>query len=134
MLGFNLFCVALRHLSAFSCLDRAARQYHKGNKEDRDEYERVSVLVSTYEPKFWYGEAISLLHKLFFTGGIHLIAPGTRIQIWAGTLSSIMVLMLFILTSPFKFDVCDWVQGAALIQLMLTYGSASLVSSCSSLR
>ena len=90
--------------------------------------------MSTYEPKFWYGEAISLLHKLFFTGVIHLIAPGTRMQIWAGTLSSIMVLMLFILTSPFKFDVCDWVQGAALIQLMLTYASASLVSGYCSLR
>ena len=103
-----------------------AWRYERSNKEDSDAFERVSVLVSTYEPKFWYCEALSLLHKLFFTGVIHLIKPGTRLQIWSGVLGCIVTYAIFILTFPFKYDICDWVQGAALTQLLLTYVSAFL--------
>ena len=84
------------------------------------------MIVSSYEAKFWFCESISLLHKLFFTGAIHLIGPGTRIQLWSGAIVSIFVYMVYVLTFPFKYDLCDWVQAAALMQLLLTYVSAFL--------
>ena len=59
-----------------------ARRFHRNRKRaDRDAFERVSVLVSTYESRYWYMESVSLLHKLFFTGAIHNVWPETRFQV-----------------------------------------------------
>ena len=76
--------------------------------------------------RFWYTESLSLLHKAFFTGIIHIIGAGTRIQIWVGVIGSLFAYITFILTMPFKHDICDWLQAAALLQLLLTYVSAFL--------
>ena len=123
-LGIGFYCVGFP-LASFLI----SWNYHyriERYSDDRDAYERISVVVSTYSDEFWYVESISLLHKAFFTGVIHIIEPGTRIQIWSGVVGSLFIYILFLLSMPYKHDVCDWLQAAALLQLLLTYVSAFL--------
>ena len=104
-------------------------RYHYFGKHgdfDYDERERVTLLVNTYEEKYWYCESLSLLHRFFFTGVIHLALPETRVQIWFGVIVSLFVFVSFQLTLPYHYDICDSVQSAAFLQLLLTYISAFL--------
>ena len=71
---------------------------------------RIDLLLKTYDDGFYYGEAISLLHKFFFTGCIHIIAPESRLQIWAGALASVFCFIAFLLTKPLRYEICDHVQ------------------------
>ena len=71
-------------------------------------------------------EPLSLLHRFFFTGVIHLIFPESRVQLWAGVLGSLLVLVGFQYTLPYASELCDAVQYAAFLQLLLTYISAFL--------
>ena len=47
-------------------------------------------------------------------------------QIWAGVVGSTLAYVLFVLSFPYNFLICDWVQSASLLQLLLTYVSAFL--------
>lgn len=88
-------------------------------------HERVSLLISSYEPKFWYMEPLWLAHKFFFTGVIHLLASKPSLQIYAGTIASLLVFLGTLISMPYKYDICDFVQLAVLLQLLFTYITAS---------
>ena len=95
-------------------------------RANEDTAPRVALLTMTYDDDYYYGEAISLLYKLFFTGVIHVIAPDTRWQIWAGALVSFFCFVAFLLTKPLRHDLCDYVAMASLLSILLTYLSAFL--------
>ena len=104
------------------------RRYHASKKnrdmpllEKREHYERVAFIVSSYKEKFWFFEGCWLLHKLLFTGVIHLIMPDTSVQIWAGSLMCVFFFFICMHYHPYNSYICNSVQLAALIQLLLTY-------------
>ena len=101
-----------------------AWRFH-GSK-DEDNLARVHLLTASYQKQFWYFESLLLLHKLFFTGGILIIKPGQRVQIWAGSFACLFVFIMYLRTAPFRHRICDVVQMASLMQLLLTYITAFL--------
>jgi hypothetical protein len=121
VLGLGFYCIGFPVAVLI-----LTHRYQRSVQDDPSAYGRVAVLLSSYEDKYWYMETVSLFHRLFFTGAIHIIDSGTRLQIWSGVLASIVSVFLFILTFPFKHDICDFTQVAALLQLLLTYVSAFL--------
>ena len=120
-LGIGVYCIGLP-LAAFV----AAWLYHCSAKDDLRQRERVVLIVGNYESKFWYCESIVLLHRFFFTGLIHLLFAESRLQLFIGSLGSLLTYIGFLLTRPFHHDICDAIGGAALLQLLLTYVSAML--------
>jgi hypothetical protein len=88
------------------------------------EYQRVEMIVGSYQERFWYMESISLLHKLFFIGVIQLLWPGSRLQIWVGSVTSLLLLAACAMYSPYRLRLCQQLQVAALSQLALTYTAA----------
>ena len=63
--------------------------------------------------------------QFFFTGVIHLLAYNATLQIYAGTIASLVVFLGTLATMPYKEDICDFVQLAVLLQLLFTYITAS---------
>lgn len=91
-------------------------------KEQRiEQYERVSLLVSSYKDEFWYMEAVWMMHKFYFTGVIHLILPATALQVWAGAFGCVGVFTVTLHLRPYRSYICDWAQLMALLQLLMTY-------------
>ena len=119
--GVAVYCLGLPLIALL-----LARGEHLRTAEDAAASERAALLVNNYEPDFWYCEAVLLLHKLAFTGVIHLIAPETRLQLWCGMLGSLLTFILYLQARPFKHAIVDNVQAAALLQILFTYISAFL--------
>ena len=76
--------------------------------------------------RYWYGEAVSLLHRFFFTGVIHIIFPESREQIYVGVVVCFTCFVLLIVSVPYESSICNHAQTAALLQLFITYQSAFL--------
>ena len=117
---------ALTHAFVHSTQRGALTVWYCMVQERALELSRVALLVSTYEKRFWYGEALTLLHRFVFTALIHLIWPEFRLQLWVGVIASLLVYVMFQLTLPYQYDVTNAVQSAAFLQLLLTYISAFL--------
>jgi hypothetical protein len=60
------------------------------------------------------------------TGVITLVEPQTRVQLWFGAVTCIFFLNLHLRFRPFKSQLCNVLQAAALLQLLFTYLTASL--------
>ena len=99
-------------------------RYHAD--ENPHKRSRVLLITASYDEQFYFFESILLLHKLFFTGIIHIIRPGERLQIWAGTIMSLFTFLMHQRTVPFRHNLADVVQTAALLQLLITYITAFL--------
>jgi hypothetical protein len=52
-------------------------------------------------------ESVLLIHKLFFTGVIHIIYPEKRLQIWVGIVASLLTFVSWMLYKPYVSDFCD---------------------------
>ena len=87
---------------------------------------KVMLLVDSYKPGLAAPEALSLLHKAFFTGVIQMVLPDTRLQLWMGTCASILAFMYYLLVRPYRHYVCDLFHGATLLQILVTYVTAFL--------
>lgn len=123
MLGAIIYCFGLP-VAAVGLISRwrKSRDNSDISRAEREErYERVSLLVSSYEDEFWYMEAVWMLHKFYFTGVIHLIAPSSALQVWAGAFGCVIFFTLTLQLQPYKSYVLDWLQLSALLQLLLTY-------------
>ena len=86
----------------------------------------LDCVHNSFVPGSFDVEALSLLHKLFFTGGILLIEPNSRIQLWAGAMASLFVFSIFLVCRPMRHDIADYVAISSLLQLLLVYVSAQL--------
>ena len=120
--GLGLFCLGM----PAAALYLSGRYHFSGNIDDVEERGRVTLLVSSYQDKYWFAESLSLMHRFVFTGVIHLAWPESRVQLWAGSGLSVFVFVVFMLTLPYRHAICDWVQAAAFLQLLFTYLSSFL--------
>ena len=119
--GVLIYCVGFPLVTFI-----AARRYQLSNKEDISSYERISVLISVYEPKYVFMEALNQVHKLCLTGVVFVFTESPRLQLWFGVVIGLLYFVLYMMTLPFKSDMCDWVQNAVLLSLLLVYASAFL--------
>jgi hypothetical protein len=117
-LGIVVYCLGLP-LLAYYLAYRFHTMTTKNTKDLRRERERVSLLIITYDDRFWYAESVALVHRFLFTGVIHVMFPGTRMQIWCGTV--LALLCTFVFNKPYRYDLCNAVQSAALLQLLFVY-------------
>ena len=119
--GIVVFCLVLPLIGL-----TAAWSYHRGSRDNLIQRERIILLVGPYEDKYWFCELAVLMHRFVFTGIIHIIYPETRLQLFAGVLCALFTYVVFLFTRPFKHPLCDMIQAAVLLQLLLTYVSALL--------
>jgi hypothetical protein len=64
-------------------------------------------LFEAYDPHFYYFEVVDLIRKVFFTGIIVFIAPGTPSQLVISLMVSFFVIVLYAYTKPFALDSDD---------------------------
>ena len=126
--GIAAFCIGIPALALYL----SARHHFFGVNGDLDERERVAarervtLLLSSYDDRYWFMEALMLMHRFLFTGVIHVIMPETRVQLWVGSFLSALIFTMFMLTLPYRHAICDWAQAAAFLQLLITYLSSFL--------
>ena len=123
ILGLVIYCFGLPVLAIGLILRARAimRRRYVSDADKTEARERVSLLTSSYEPGYWYMESVWLAHKFFFTGVIHLFAFDASLQIYVGTLVALVSFLGALLTKPYKYDICDFVQNVVLLQLLFTY-------------
>jgi len=129
ILGLVIYCFGLPVLAIGLILRARAimRRRYVSDADKTEARERVSLLTSSYEPGYWYMESVWLAHKFFFTGVIHLFAFDASLQIYVGTLVALVSFLGALLTKPYKYDICDFVQNVVLLQLLFTYITAFLL-------
>ena len=71
-------------------------------------------------------ESLDLLRKFLVTGFITIVAPQKKSQIWFGTITTLFFFVIHIRLEPFRDRMCNTVQLAAHLQLLLTYITALL--------
>ena len=50
------------------------------NTEEHRHIQSLTFLYDSYEPKYYYFEVVETIRKLFLTGGLVLLGPGTGEQ------------------------------------------------------
>lgn len=85
-LGVVVYCLGIPILAWL-----AARTLHRS--ESGRARQRVALLVLSYQPGAWYWEACELVRKFFGASLVLRVAPGTRLQVWCGTIFSISALV-----------------------------------------
>ena len=126
--GVLLYCVGVP-LGFYVTVRRFRARFHgvpSGDPELMRAREGVILLIDAYRDQLSYPEAASMLHKCFFTGLVLVVVPDTRVQVWVGASVSLFAFFLYLLSRPYRFHICDIFQGAALLQLLLTYITAFL--------
>jgi hypothetical protein len=101
----------------------AARRLAQGNVARR---RLVQVLTRCYRDPCWYMESVDLLRKFLMTGVITLVSPQSKVQLWFGLVVSLTFLMLHMRLEPYRDPLCNTVQLAVHVQLVLTYTTSLL--------
>ena len=105
------------------CSSDLARSYH-ACIDSRSQ--RVSLLVDSYQGRFWYWESVDLLRKFMQASVVSVVSPNTRVQIWFGLVIAVSAAVVFAAATPYRDAVCRKVQLAALLQVAFTYTAAML--------
>eukprot|EP00966_Prymnesium_polylepis_P090384 2093146-Prymnesium_polylepis.2 len=71
-------------------------------------------------------ESIDLLRKWLLNSIVLLVAPGSKEQIWFGTVVCVFGLCFHLWLDPYRHRICSVAQQAVLLQLLLTYITAQL--------
>ena len=87
---------------------------------------RVALLLSSYRDECWYMEVVDLLRKLSLTGGILLVGPGKRLQLWVGSLVNVGFLLVHVTLKPYREATSQLLQTAAHLQLLFCYMTSIL--------
>ena len=88
------------------------------------EYERVTAslggLYLQYEEKYWWFEMVVIIQKMFMTGAMCVIAPGSSLQLLIALLVTLMYMLLVLKTAPYEEDSEDYSSFMACLTLTIT--------------
>lgn len=103
------------------------RRWHNASSEQRRRLgRRLELLLASYTEECWWFEAADLVRKLFLTSLIILIAPGTRVQIWFGLVTSVIATIATMQRAPYRDKLCQNLQSAMMLQITFNYISATV--------
>ena len=77
-------------------------------------------LYKQYEKEYWWFEVVVIVHKMFMTGMLSIIAPGTPVQMVAAILIMQSFLLVVLKNGPFKTDMDDVSVFSSSLALVLT--------------
>ena len=84
----------------------------------------VSLLTASYKPGFYYFEAVDLARKLLISSVLITITPRHRLQLFCGTLMSVLSAATFIGCRPYRKPLFNFLQGIAHVQILITFAAA----------
>ena len=114
-----LFCFGVP-IALFAASYRAC---HGKNRTARDRA-FVGLLTHSYQPRYFYFEAVDLIRKMVISSLLLVLWPDSRLQLFAGaTLSSLFVVVVFA-WQPYEQRFFNVVQGAASLQTTITFAAA----------
>ena len=117
-IGAGVYCLGLPFAAWL-----VSRRLHSGNASTR---RLVYVLTRSYTESCWFMESVDLVRKFLLTGAITLVAPQSKLQLWFGQVVNLTFLLIHMRLMPFRDPICNFVQFAVHVQLLLTYTSAGL--------
>ena len=87
---------------------------------------RVSLLRASYSDRFWWFETLDLLRKFALASLVVHIAPGTKIQLWFGSVVASTSALVYLKLAPYRSTTCQQVQLVVQLQVLFTYLAASV--------
>jgi hypothetical protein len=81
---------------------------------------RLSFMFTTYKEEYWWFECYDLLRKLFVTGVIIFVMPGTIVQIAVACMMHCIGCMVHFSTYPYESRADNSLGSIALSQILLT--------------
>jgi len=81
---------------------------------------RLSFMFTTYKEEYWWFECYDLLRKLFVTGVIIFVMPGTIVQIAVACMMHCVGCMVHFYTYPYESSADNSLGSIALSQILLT--------------
>jgi len=94
--------------------------YDKNSPKHADVMYSLGGLYSQYEEKFWWFELVIVLHKMFMTGALCILAPGSSAQPLVATLFQMMFLLVILKAAPYESDGDDKSSFVSALTLTLT--------------
>lgn len=86
----------------------------------------VSLLTDSYRPEFFYFEAVDLFRKLLLSSVAVVFFPRTKMQLFFGASCAGLAVVTFIGVKPYRHSWCNFLQGLACLQILLTFVAASV--------
>jgi len=87
---------------------------------------RAALLLSSYVPDCSYYESLDLLRKLVLTSVVLVVAPNSMVQLWFGLMASAAAVLICIKLQPYASRLCQRLQLAASLQILVTYMTATV--------
>ena len=87
---------------------------------------RVSLLLASYTGSYWWFESFDMLRKFVLASLVIQVAPGSRVQLWFGSVFASATALLYLKLSPYRSPTCHLVQVLVQLQVLFTYLAASL--------
>jgi hypothetical protein len=88
----------------------------------------LSFLYSSYKPKYWYFEVVDTYRRIFFTGGLTLLAPfGTQTQLMVGILLASATVFIYQTIDPYESKELGYSAVICLWQVVTVLYVSSLI-------
>ena len=87
---------------------------------------RVGLLLASYQDHYHWFEAVDLLRKFFLTCVVLRVSPGTKVQLWFGSLVAVVSALVYQRLSPYRSELCQKLQLVVQLQIVFTYLAANV--------
>ncbi|CAM9678053.1 unnamed protein product, partial [Ectocarpus fasciculatus] len=78
-------------------------------------------LFEAYKPQYWYFEVVEACQKLFFTGFLVFLSPGSSGQVVAGGFVALLYMKIYTDCAPFEDKFSGWSKNLAQWQLFVIF-------------
>jgi hypothetical protein len=102
---------------------------HEGHFTEVDEAwgDKLGFLYDSYEPHFWWWEEVEMMRKLVLTGIITFIKPNTPLQMAAGCMLSLLMIIINANFKPYLEDEDDMLQLCCSVAIFTSYFSGFML-------
>jgi hypothetical protein len=88
----------------------------------------LNFLYSSYKPKYWYFEVVDTYRRIFFTGGLTLLAPlGSQVQLMIGILLASATIFVYQTINPYESKELGYSAVICLWQVVIVLSIAILI-------
>jgi hypothetical protein len=102
---------------------------HEGHFIEIDEEwgDKLGFLFDSYEPQFWWWEEVEMVRKLVLTGIIVFIKPDTPLQMAAGCMLSLLMIIINANFKPYLEEEDDLIQLTCSVAIFTSYFSGFML-------
>ena len=130
MVGICAYCIGIPALFFW------VMYVHKDQMEDADVIAKIGFLFTGYAAHFWLGELVEMTRKMFMSGIVMFVAPGSVMQVIVATAFCAIFLMVQVTCNPFEEPtenkVCQWTMLGTALTVMFGLLIMTSKGSCNS--